>query len=171
MWNKQKKNKVSVASINTLISADTVIEGNIHFSGGLQIDGTVHGNVIAVEAGESLVRVTRTGRVCGDVVGPNVFINGKVEGSVASSYQLELATNATVIGNVQYNLLEMAAGAEVEGSLHHYTDQEISAAELSSEVIEDVSEVNVVIGTLQVPKEEWGDNHLSQANNSKQNSD
>jgi len=41
------KKKVKIDSdIDTLIGAETRIEGNIHFSGGLHVDGTIRGNVM-----------------------------------------------------------------------------------------------------------------------------
>ena len=35
--------------IDTLIGAETRIEGNISFSGGLRVDGEISGNIVAVQ--------------------------------------------------------------------------------------------------------------------------
>jgi cytoskeletal protein CcmA (bactofilin family) len=51
-----------------------------------------------------------------------VIINGSVDGNVYSSRHLELASKARVQGNVFYSLVEMAAGAEVNGNLAHMAE-------------------------------------------------
>jgi len=124
MWRKQKNSNYKIACIETLIAAGVVVEGDIHYRGGIQIDGTVKGNIIAdPDCGESVVRVTRTACVSGDLEGPNILINGKVEGNVVCSQHLELASDAVVCGNVHYQLIEMVAGAEVNGNLFHIIEE------------------------------------------------
>lgn len=123
MWGKAKNGNVRTDKIDTLIASNVEITGDVHFSGGIQIDGTVVGNVVANEEKGALVRITDKGVVRGEIRGPNVIINGKVEGDVYSSEHLELAANAVVTGNVHYNLIEMVMGAEVNGSLVHETDK------------------------------------------------
>jgi cytoskeletal protein CcmA (bactofilin family) len=46
-------------------------------------------------------------------------VNGKVEGDVHSSERLVLSEQAVIDGDVYYNLIEMAAGAKVNGGLRH----------------------------------------------------
>ena len=53
---------------------------------------------------------------------PSVIVNGLVTGDIYSSKHLELASKSRVQGNVFYTMVEMAAGAEVNGSLTHMTD-------------------------------------------------
>jgi cytoskeletal protein CcmA (bactofilin family) len=48
-----------------------------------------------------------------------VVLNGEVIGDVYAAERVELSGHAQVSGNVFYNLLEMAMGAEVNGSLVH----------------------------------------------------
>jgi cytoskeletal protein CcmA (bactofilin family) len=114
-----KKGGVSVSGATTLISRDTVIVGDIHFSGNLDVEGLVQGNIVAKKDSDACVRVVDKGRVEGDISAPSVIVNGTIEGDVHSSKHLELATRAKVQGNVYYTLVEMAAGSEVNGSLQH----------------------------------------------------
>jgi cytoskeletal protein CcmA (bactofilin family) len=118
------KKSASVSGGTTLISHDTVIVGNVHFSGNLDIEGLVQGNIIAQSGKEALLRVVGKGRVEGEIRVPCVIINGEVHGNVYSSKHLELASKSRVQGNVFYTLVEMAAGAEVNGSLTHMADAE-----------------------------------------------
>ena len=90
----------------------------MHFKDGLHIDGTVKGNVIA-EGESSILTMSEHGRIEGEVRVHNLVLNGEVIGDVHASEHIELAPAARVTGNVYYNLIEMAMGAEVNGNLVH----------------------------------------------------
>ena len=117
-----KKSGFGISGSTTLVSRDTVIVGDIHFSGNLDIEGLVQGSIVALPDKEALVRVVHGGRVEGEIRAPSIVINGSVEGDVHSSKHLELATKGAVHGDVYYTLVEMAAGAEVNGALKHIAD-------------------------------------------------
>lgn len=138
MLNKKKqKNRRPQGHFDTLVSAKTTVEGNIRFSGGLHIDGKVCGDVVAdEEAGSAVIRLSECGEVLGNIVAPYIVINGNVEGDVFALAHLELAEKAAIKGNVYYNLVEMAAGASVNGSMVHSKDPETlpKPARLSSPV-------------------------------------
>lgn len=123
-----KKSAISVSGKTTLVSSDTLILGEIRFSGVLDVEGLVRGNIIAEPGKEALVRVVDKGRVEGEIRAPSVVINGNVQGDVYATRHLELAAKARVQGNVFYVLVEMAAGAEVNGSLAHMADPEKAGA-------------------------------------------
>ena len=114
-----RKSSFSVAGATTLISRETVVVGDLHFTGNLDVEGLVQGNIIAKNDKDALVRVVDKGCVEGEIRSPCVLINGEVKGDVHSSQHLELASKGRVQGNVFYTLLEMAAGSEVNGSLTH----------------------------------------------------
>lgn len=116
------KKTASVSGGTTLISCDTVIVGDVHFSGNLDVEGLVQGNIIAQSGKEALLRIVGKGRVEGEIRVPCVIVNGVVQGNVYSSKHLELASKSRVHGNVYYALVEMAAGAEVNGGLTHMAD-------------------------------------------------
>lgn len=103
--------------INTVIGNETRIEGDLKFTGGLHVDGVIHGNVIASGEGNAALILSDQGVVEGDVRVPNIVLNGKVVGDVYSSERVELASNAKVTGTLYYKLLEMAIGAAVNGQL------------------------------------------------------
>ncbi len=126
-----KKSSLSVSGATTLISRDTVVVGDLHFTGSLDVEGLVQGNIIAKEGKDALVRVVEKGCVEGEIRSPSVLINGMVKGDVYCTRQLELAPKGCVQGNVFYALLEMAAGSQVNGSLTHMVaprEQEKGAA-------------------------------------------
>lgn len=122
MLGQGKKGKTASARVDTIIGQQTQLEGDIHFSGGLLVDGRVKGNVIADEDSASVLTVSEHGSIEGDVRVPNVIMNGSVTGDVRCEERIELAAQAKVTGDVYYNLIEMAMGAQVNGSLLHQTE-------------------------------------------------
>ncbi|MDX1456541.1 MAG: polymer-forming cytoskeletal protein [Marinobacter sp.] len=119
MLGKKKQPRRPTGNFDTLISAKTSIKGDVFFSGGLHVDGKIHGKVVAEEEGSAILRVSEVGEVEGDIVAPHVIVNGTVHGDVYAAEHLELASKASIHGNVYYNLIEMAMGAAVNGSLVH----------------------------------------------------
>jgi cytoskeletal protein CcmA (bactofilin family) len=119
---KQKKPRRPTGNFDTLISSRATINGDVHFSGGLHVDGRVCGTLVADEGGDAVLRISEVGTVEGDIRAPHVIINGTVHGDVYASAHLELAANASINGNVYYNLVEMAMGASVNGSLVHQSE-------------------------------------------------
>jgi cytoskeletal protein CcmA (bactofilin family) len=119
MLGSKDKGGFRASNSTTLIASDAEVEGNICFSGNLDIEGVVKGNVTARPDQDGTVRIVENGRVEGEIRAPSVIINGVIVGDVFSSKHLELAARAQVQGNVHYTLVEMAIGAEVNGSLQH----------------------------------------------------
>lgn len=119
---KKQKPRRPTGQFDTLVSTRTTVEGDVHFSGGLHVDGKIRGRVVAEEGGDAVLRVSEVGSVEGDIVAPHVIINGMVHGDVYASTHLELAEKASIHGNVYYNLIEMAMGASVNGSLVHQNE-------------------------------------------------
>ncbi|MFK7161729.1 polymer-forming cytoskeletal protein [Marinospirillum sp. MEB164] len=113
------KNAPAANHFDTLISSKAEIVGDIHFSGGLHIDGRVHGNIIADDDSKAVLRISDKGRVEGEVSVPHLVVNGTIVGDVHSCEHLELAAKAVVKGNIFYNTVEMVMGAQVDGRLEH----------------------------------------------------
>jgi cytoskeletal protein CcmA (bactofilin family) len=134
MWGKKTNSKKVTGHFDTLISSQTSVQGNMHFSGGLHIDGKVQGTLRADENGDAVVRISDVGEVDGDVIAPHIIVNGTVHGDVYASKHLELASKASIKGNVYYHLIEMAMGAEVNGKLVHHSDSAELPADLRSRV-------------------------------------
>ena len=122
MWNNKKKRKTS--RIDTLVGQHTVVNGDVKFSGGLHVEGVIKGNVYADNDGMSMLQLSEQGRIEGEVNVPYVVLNGEVRGDVHSGAHIELLSKAQVTGNVYYNLIEMAIGAEVNGKLVHAVQPE-----------------------------------------------
>jgi len=116
MWGSKKGSSVKV---ETLIGQSTEIRGDIVFTGGLHLDGKVVGNVIAEGNENCVLIISDRGCIEGEVRVPVVILNGIVIGDVYASERVEFSNKGRVNGNVYYNMLEMAMGAEINGSLVH----------------------------------------------------
>ena len=112
----KKSNRIQ-NSIDTLIGADTRIEGDIHFSGGLRVDGVIRGKVSEPIASPSTLILSEHGSIEGAVSASKIVINGKVTGPVRSGQFIELQPKAHITGDVYYKSLEMHTGAVIEGKL------------------------------------------------------
>jgi cytoskeletal protein CcmA (bactofilin family) len=128
-----KKPFQGASNLTTLISKGTEITGDIHFSGTLEIEGRVFGNIYAADDAAAEVRVRESGLVKGEIQAPQVVVNGLVEGNIHSSKHLELAAKGRVLGNVFYHLIEMVMGSEVNGSLSHRPAAELAPRQLAAE--------------------------------------
>lgn len=119
MLGKSRDSGKPVSKVDTLIGRNTEVLGDVRFNGGLHVDGVVKGRIVADEDDNATLSVSEDGRVEGDVRVPHLILNGKVEGDVVATQRIVLSPKARVNGNVFYNVLEMNAGATVNGQLVH----------------------------------------------------
>lgn len=112
MFNKKKQ-----PPIKSLIAEDTQIDGNFRFSDGLRIDGVVIGNISSKADLASILVISETASVTGEIHADHIIINGTVKGPVYASAMLELQPKAHIQGDVHYTALEMHQGAIIAGQL------------------------------------------------------
>lgn len=114
MFSKEKSNspveKVGPGSA-TLISAGTVLQGDLKSEADLRIDGTIHGNV---SSGAKII-VGPSGFVEGTVQGAQADIAGKVVGNITVKDLAALRAKSTVQGNITALSLQIEAGAAFNG--------------------------------------------------------
>lgn len=107
------------STIDSLIGSATRIDGDVHFKGGLRIDGQIKGNVIAEAGTASMLVISEQAKIDGEVRCAHLVVNGEINGPVFSSELLELQPKARITGDVSYKMLEMHGGALVSGKLMH----------------------------------------------------
>ena len=127
---KQRRHTV----VDTLVGGNTKINGDLNFEGGCHVDGTVNGNVSADTESDSALSVSEDANIKGGVTVPYVVLHGIVRGDVFASKRVELGPTARVIGNVYYNLIEMAIGAEINGKLVHQPDGQVRLLEQTNRI-------------------------------------
>jgi cytoskeletal protein CcmA (bactofilin family) len=112
MFNKKKQ-----PPIKSLIAQGSQITGNYLFTDGLRVDGAILGNVRANENEPSILVISETAFVTGEIHADHIIINGTVKGPVHANLMLELQPKARIEGDVHYTALEMHQGALVAGQL------------------------------------------------------
>lgn len=137
MWkiNGKRKLRDVLPKIDTLIGKNTQLAGNLHFNGGLQLDGLVRGNISADEGSNAVLVIGENGRVEGEVCVPNVIIHGKVAGPVSASQTIELRVTATVAGDIFYNQIEIMAGAKLSGKMIYMPEKGMKAELMHEKVV------------------------------------
>ena len=112
MFNSKKQ-----PPIKSLIAQGTEIVGNLSFGEGLRVDGKVKGNLVATEGTRSILVISESASIEGEIRADHVIINGSVIGPIQASELLELQPKARIVGDVNYRALEMHQGATIEGQL------------------------------------------------------
>ncbi len=113
MFKKQKKQSdLSAYNDHSFIGEQTHVVGDLRFTGGLHLEGSITGNVDSENGCLHL-----HGEVVGDVNVPNAVISGVVRGNVTVHDHLELTSDARVEGVISYQRMEMSLGAQVTGQL------------------------------------------------------
>lgn len=113
----KKNNSSAVNQIDSLIGKGTRIEGNVHFSGGLRVDGEIVGRVMAEPGLPSTLVLSEHARIDGEVSVAHLVVNGAINGPVFASEFLEMQPKARIAGDVSYAMIEIQQGAVVEGRL------------------------------------------------------
>ena len=113
----KKRSSIKPGRIDSLIGRQTEFTGDVRFSGGLHVDGIIKGNVMADEDSDAVLTLSEHGSIMGQIGVPQVVLSGTVSGDVYADRHVELTSSARINGDVYYGLIEMAMGAEVNGSL------------------------------------------------------
>jgi cytoskeletal protein CcmA (bactofilin family) len=95
----------------TLISAGTVLRGDVKSENDLRIDGTIHGNVIS----SSKIVVGPSGFIEGNIQGAQADITGKVQGNIAVKDLLQLRGQSNIEGNISAGKLQVDPSATFNG--------------------------------------------------------
>jgi|TARA_B110000259_G_scaffold69823_1_gene82220 cytoskeletal protein CcmA (bactofilin family) len=115
----KKVNKID-SRIDTLVGTDTVLTGDLTFSGGLRVDGTIRGNVHEQAGSQGTIILGENGRIEGAVGATKiVLIGGTVVGQVKAGQFIELQAKARIKGDLHYTSLEMHMGSVIDGKLVH----------------------------------------------------
>lgn len=119
MFNKKKQ-----PAIKSLIAESSQIQGNYNFSDGLRVDGVVIGNVNGDPQSPTILVISETATVTGEIQADHIIINGAVNGPVHARLMLELQPKARIYGDVNYVALEMHQGAIISGQLRPLVEGE-----------------------------------------------
>lgn len=115
------KRKTEAAGDATRIGPGTEIRGDLSFRGELLVAGRIVGDV---KGHGGLLTIAPDGIVEGSVDVENLALEGTVTGDVTVRREASLGAGSRIEGNLHYRMLEMAAGARVNGRLVHEHEPE-----------------------------------------------
>ncbi|NTS43601.1 polymer-forming cytoskeletal protein [Flavisolibacter sp. BT320] len=113
MFNRDKNTQTekAVPTSATLISAGTVVQGDLKSQSDLRIDGTIHGNVSC----SAKVVIGPSGFVEGNIDGAHADVSGRLVGNVVAKEMVQLRAQCHVQGNISAASLQIDAGAVFNG--------------------------------------------------------
>ena len=114
-----KKNKAR--TIDTLIDKGITVRGNMTYSGGIRVDGSIQGNLTELPGSVGTLIMGNKSRIKGNVSAHTAIIGGEVDGNIVCAEYLELHANAKIMGDIEYKTIEIHAGAKVLGRLKDVT--------------------------------------------------
>ena len=103
--------KINFQNMNSMVGQDAVFQGDIKLDEGIIVYGTVYGNIQSKGA----VRVSRTGKVHGDISASDIRVGGDVEGDVVVENRAVLGEASLLNGNLTYKSLIIEEGAQFQG--------------------------------------------------------
>lgn len=95
----------------SVVASDLIVDGDITSKGPVDVQGRVRGQIMAPE-----VIVASPGGLEGTIVALTLTIQGAVSGRIAAKH-VSLASSAVVQADITHGMIEIAAGAQVEGAL------------------------------------------------------
>jgi cytoskeletal protein CcmA (bactofilin family) len=111
---KDKKGGHDLQSGNqTIIAQGVRVEGDFHSNGEVIIDGEVAGSVATTMS----LQIGESARIQANVMAQSAVIAGEVRGNIKAVDSLDLTSTSKVHGDIQTNLISVAAGAEINGKI------------------------------------------------------
>jgi len=104
------------AIVPSIISAGFVVHGVLESAGDIQFDGTMDGDVYCVSLAVGEAAVIR-----GEIVADKVMVRGRVEGNIRAR-RVYLFASARIAGDIQYGVLAIEDGAQLDGSFQRIDD-------------------------------------------------
>jgi cytoskeletal protein CcmA (bactofilin family) len=109
----------------TVISADTVLMGNLRGKGQFVVSGEVHGDAEL----EGPFHLSVSGRWYGNIQAQQATIAGKIDGALIVEDKLEIGYSAVIRGKVSARTIAIAKGAIVDGEIEVTSDAAIVSFE------------------------------------------
>ena len=138
--------EVSVVKTPTIISSETVLQGNVNGSNDLEVcgqiigditvegmvkvlSGAVTGNIKATKIfikdsiidgnidSDSMIDIIGKSEIKGNIKGGDIVIKGRCKGNIVASEHLKLLERAMIRGDLQTKLIRIEDGAILEGYL------------------------------------------------------
>ena len=99
------------SDLNGFLDAGSHVEGDLKFENTFRIDGKLTGRIVS----DGTLVVGEAGQLVGDVQAGQVFVSGRVEGSIQALEQVQIEATGTVLADIDTPSLIIVDGAVFEG--------------------------------------------------------
>ena len=103
----------NVTTLQTFVSTDTRITGQIQGEAGIIISGHVEGDVSA----KGILYLEPGCRIEGNAVAGGVIVAGEVHGNIASKGRVEVRESGRVLGDIECTRIAIEEGGTVKGKI------------------------------------------------------
>jgi cytoskeletal protein CcmA (bactofilin family) len=107
------KNEQMPPNNETVIAEGVKVDGDFSSQGNVMIDGEVTGALHTAAA----LRIGPAARIQAEVTARNALIAGLVQGNLRVLERLDLAETAVVHGDMEAQIITVAAGAKINGRI------------------------------------------------------
>lgn len=98
--------------IETILGANSQIEGNLVSQGSLRVDGKMHGNVNL----KGNLIVGEEGSLEGEVIAKNIVIAGKITGNIKALEKVEINKTGILLGDINSKFVVIEEGSHFTGN-------------------------------------------------------
>lgn len=119
-------------NLRSFLEQDVQLTGDLSFSGALYISCKINGNLVAPMDSDAILYIQEAAQVTGEIRVPRLVIAGKVYGDIFVPERATIKSSAIISGDIHYSEIELATGAEVNGTLVVVNNNETPAIEQQS---------------------------------------
>ena len=115
-----KKNKLVIDSIKSVLGESTKLDGRLVFSGTMRIDGSVDGEIFGEKKNgvKNTLIIGEQAYVSGDIRADTVINSGHVQGNIFASSRVAIQDPGQLIGDVETAELTVEEGVVFNGKCH-----------------------------------------------------
>ncbi len=113
MQNQRITDTIAESELKNVLTASTVISGEIKGQGDLSVDGQLTGNIDI----KGLLFIGRKGNFNGEATAENIIIEGRIEGQIKANVKIEIRSSGHILGNIICQQIVIAEGAFLDGKI------------------------------------------------------
>jgi cytoskeletal protein CcmA (bactofilin family) len=112
-----KKNKLVIDSINSVLGETTRLDGRLVFSGTMRVDGSVQGEIFGEKRDgvKNTLIIGEQAVVSGDIHADTVINSGQIHGNIFATSRVAIQDPGMLIGDVQTAELTVEEGVVFNG--------------------------------------------------------